>query len=67
MAPFAIGQRECHCPVAATAILTIQNIKHAELGCASLVFEDLFVTITANQPFGVLLVRKFDHVHLAGV
>ena len=67
MAPFALGQRKCHRTVTAAAIFAIQNIKHAEFGCARLVFENLFMAIAACQPFGMLFVRKIHHVHFTGV
>ena len=67
MAPFAFRKGESHLAMTAAAIFTIQNFKHAKLGCASLVFEYLLVTIAANHPFGMLLVRKLHLVHLAGI
>lgn len=67
MTPHALGRRKCHRSVAATAIFTIQNLKHAELGGVCLVFENFLVAIAANQPFRVLFVRKVHHVHFAGV
>ncbi|HTN95026.1 MAG TPA: hypothetical protein VMJ33_10620 [Gallionella sp.] len=53
--------------MAATAILAVQNIKHAEFGGMSLVFEYFFVTVAACQPFSMLPVREFHGVHFAGI
>lgn len=48
VAAVALGQGKCHRTVAETAIIPVQNVKHAEFGGASLGFENFFVAITAN-------------------
>lgn len=65
MTAVTLAERESNGSMAEPALLTVQNVQHADAAGTRLGFEQMLMTILAIQPHGVGFVGKSDDRHAA--